>query len=93
MSFLVVGLLAVAAALVGLARRTAGRPPLWRSQVAFLGALACLLAVAVVSMIKPIMFFETPLPIVAIFCLVEGSLALINLRAASGRPAPRWLVD
>jgi hypothetical protein len=93
MSFLVAGLLAVAAALVGLARRTAGRPPLWRSKVAFVGAVACLLAVAIVSMIKPIMFFETPLPIIAIFCFVEGSLALINLRAAAGRPAPKWLVD
>ncbi len=93
MSFLVAGLLAVAAALVGLARRTAGRPPLWRSKVAFAGAVICLLSVAVVSAIKPLMFFETPLPIIAIFCLVEGSLALINLRAASGRPAPKWLIN
>jgi hypothetical protein len=93
MSILVAGLLAVAAALVGLARRTAGRPPLWRSKVAFCGAVSCLLAVVVVSMIEPIMFFETPLPIVAIFCLIEGGLALISLRAAAGRPAPKWLVD
>ena len=91
MSVLVVGLLAVAAALVGVARRTAGQPPLWRSKVAFGGAVACLVMVAVAAAFDPKALFDTPLLVVATFCLVEGGLALMHLRAAAGRPAPRWL--
>ncbi len=28
---------------------------------------------------------------VAAFCLFEGSLALLSLMAAAGRPQPKWL--
>ena len=34
---------------------------------------------------------ETPVLLVAGFCLFEGSLALLSLMAAAGRPQPKWL--
>jgi len=92
MTLLAGGLLAVAAVLVSLARRTAGRPPLWRSKVAFIGACVCLSLGTLLVFIDPRALIETPVLFVAAFCLFEGGMALISLRAARGRPAPAWLL-
>lgn len=92
MTFMAVGLLAVAVVLVSLARRTAGRPPLWRSKVAFAGALVCvILAVGLVA-VDPALLVETPILYIAAFSLFEGGFALISLVAAAGWAAPRWLL-
>lgn len=91
MTMLAGGLLAIAAVLVSLARRTYGRPPLWRSQVALAGAIVCLLAGAGLVALDPSALVETPVLFVAAFCLFEGSLAFLSLMAAAGRPQPKWL--
>jgi hypothetical protein len=92
MTFLAVGLLAVAVVLVSLARRTAGRPPLWRSKVAFAGALVCVTAAVVLVAVDPALLVETPVLYIAAFGMFEGALALISLVAAAGWSAPRWLI-
>lgn len=92
MTLLVGGLLAVAAVLVSLARRTAGRPPLWRSKVAFIGACGCLSLAVLLVIADPMALVETPVLFVAAYCLFEGGMALISLRAAAGRSAPAWLL-
>lgn len=91
MTFVAVGLLAVAVVLVSLARRTAGRPPLWRSKVAFAGALVCVILAIVLVAMDPALLVETPVLYIAIFGVFEGGLALISLVAAAGWAAPRWL--
>ena len=91
MTLLAGGLLAIAAVLVSLARRTYGRPPLWRSWAALAGAVVCLGFGAALVVIDPRAIVETPVVFVAGFCLFEGSLALLSLMAAAGRPQPRWL--
>ena len=53
MTFLAVGLLAISVVLVSLARRTAGRPPLWRSKVAFAGAVICVTLAIVLVAVDP----------------------------------------
>lgn len=92
MTFFAVGLLAIAVVLVSLARRTAGRPPLWRSKVAFAGAVVCVTMALVLVAIDPSLLVETPVLYIAAFGLFEGSLALISLVAAAGWSAPRWLI-
>ena len=92
MTLVVGGLLAVAAVLVSLARRTAGRPPLWRSKVAFIGACGCLSLAVLFVIVQPMALVETPIPFVAAYCLFEGAMALISLRAARGHAAPAWLL-
>lgn len=91
MTHLAGGLLALAAVLVCIARHTAGRPPLWRSKVAFVGSVLCLIAGVVLVALDPTALGETPVAVVAALCLFEGGMALISLMAASGRPQPRWL--
>jgi hypothetical protein len=92
MTMMAVGLLAIGVVLVSLARRTAGRPPLWRSKVAFAGAVACVgLAIGLVAL-DPSLLVDTPVLYIAGFGLFEGSLALISLVAAAGWAAPRWLL-
>jgi hypothetical protein len=92
MTFLAVGLLAISVVLVSLARRTAGRPPLWRSKVAFGGAVVCVTLAIVLVAVDPALLVETPVLYIAAFGLFEGSLALISLVAAAGWSAPRWLL-
>ncbi len=77
------GLLALAAVLVCIARRTAGRPPLWRSRAALAGSILCLAASAVLVIIDPRALGETPVLIIAALCMFEGGMALISLRAAA----------
>ena len=91
MTLLAGGLLAIGAGLVGVARRTHGVPPLWRSKAALAGAVACLALGAVLVALHPSALVETPVLFVAGFCLFEGSLALLSLMAAAGRPQPKWL--
>lgn len=92
MTIIAVGLLAIAVVLVSLARRTAGRPPLWRSKAAFAGAVACVaLAIGLIA-VDPSLIVETPVLYIAAFGLFEGGLALISLVAAAGWSAPRWLL-
>ncbi|KQW70845.1 hypothetical protein ASE17_18475 [Phenylobacterium sp. Root77] len=91
MTLLLGGLLAVAAGLVGVARRTYGRPPLWRSWAALAGAVVCLGSGIALVIVEPSAIVETPVLFVAGFCLFEGSLALLSLMAAAGRPQPKWL--
>ena len=91
MTHLAGGLLALAAVLVCIARHTAGKPPLWRSKVAFVGSVVCLAAAVVLVVMDPLAIGETPVVIVAVLCLFEGGMALISLMAAAGRPQPRWL--
>ena len=91
MTMLAGGLLAIAAVLVSLARRTYGRPPLWRSRAALAGSIACLVLAGVLVAFDPSALVETPVLFVAGFCLFEGSLALLSLMAAAGRPQPKWL--
>lgn len=91
MTLLAGGLLAIGAGLVGVARRTHGRPPLWRSKAALAGAILCLALGGVVVALDPSALVETPVLFVAGFCLFEGSLALLSLMAAAGRPQPKWL--
>ena len=85
------GLLALAAVLVCIARHTAGRPPLWRSKVAFVGSVSCLIAGGVLVALDPGALGETPVVIIAALCLFEGGMALISLMAAAGARQPRWL--
>ena len=92
MTFLAVGLLAIAVVLVSLARRTAGRPPLWRSKVAFAGASICVTLAVVLVAVDPSLLVETPVLYIAGFGMFEGALALISLVAAAGWSAPRWLI-
>lgn len=92
MTLLAGGLLAIAAVLVSLARRTAGKPPLWRSKAAFIGACICLALGTLLVILDPAALVETPVLFVAVYCLFEGGMALISLRAAAGRPAPAWLL-
>jgi uncharacterized membrane protein YgdD (TMEM256/DUF423 family) len=91
MTLLAGGLLAIAAGLVGVARRTHGRPPLWRSWAALAGAVVCLVFGVALVVLHPSAIVETPVLFVAGFCLFEGSLALLSLMAAAGRPQPKWL--
>lgn len=91
MTLLAGGLLAIAAVLVSLARRTHGKPPLWRSWAALAGAIACFGFGVALVIVEPRALVETPVLLVAGFCLFEGSLALLSLMAAAGRPQPRWL--
>jgi len=91
MTILAGALLAIGAALVSLARRTYGRPPLWRSWAALAGAASCLALGIGLVVIDPRALVETPVVLMAGFCLFEGSLALLSLMAAAGRPQPRWL--
>lgn len=91
MMLLAGGLLAIAAGLVGLARRTYGRPPLWRSWAALAGAVVCFGFGVALVIVEPSAIVETPVLFVAGFCLFEGSLALLSLMAAAGRPQPKWL--
>ncbi|MBP7651556.1 MAG: hypothetical protein KA085_06960 [Phenylobacterium sp.] len=91
MTHLAGGLLAVAAVLVCIARRTAGKPPLWRSKLALVGALLCLISGSVLVALDPTAIGETPVVIVAALCLFEGGMALISLMAAAGARQPRWL--
>ena len=91
MTHLAGGLLALAAVLVCIARHTAGKPPLWRSKLAFVGSVLCLIGAVVLVAMDPLALGETPVVIVAGLCLLEGGMALISLMAASGRPQPRWL--
>ena len=53
MTHLAGGLLALAAVLVCIARHTAGKPPLWRSKVAFVGSVLCLIAGGVLVAVDP----------------------------------------
>ena len=53
MTLLAGGLLAIAAGLVGVARRTHGRPPLWRSWAALAGAVVCLIFGVALVVIHP----------------------------------------
>ena len=85
------GLLAVAAVLVCIARHTAGKPPLWRSKLAFAGSVLCLITGGVLVALDPRALGETPVVIVAALCLFEGGMALISLMAAAGARQPRWL--
>ncbi|WP_421934249.1 hypothetical protein [Phenylobacterium sp.] len=85
------GLLALAAVLVCVARHTAGKPPLWRSKVAFAGSILCLVAGGVLVALDPRALGETPVLIVAALCLFEGAMAAISLMAAAGLRQPRWL--
>ncbi|MDO8381222.1 hypothetical protein [Phenylobacterium sp.] len=85
------GLLALAAVLVCVARHTAGKPPLWRSKLAFVGSLLCLAAATVLVALDPRALGETPVLIVAALCLFEGAMAAISLMAAAGLRQPRWL--
>jgi len=82
MTALAGSLLAVAAVLVSLARRTAGRPPLWRSRVAFGGAVVCVLAAVGLAMIDPTILLDSPVLFAVALCLFEGASAMISLRAA-----------
>jgi len=91
MTLLAGGLLAIGAGLVGVARRTHGRPPLWRSKVALAGAVLCLVLGGALVVVDPSALVQTPVLFVAGFCLFEGSLALLSLMAAAGRPQPKWL--
>ena len=54
------------------------------------GMLIALVGVALV-VVHPSAIVETPVLLVAGFCLFEGSLALLSLMAAAGRPQPKWL--
>lgn len=85
------GLLAVAAVLVCIARHTAGKPPLWRSKVAFAGSVLCLIIGGVLVALAPRALGETPVAVVVALCLFEGGMALISLMAAAGARQPRWL--
>jgi hypothetical protein len=87
-----VGLLAIATVLVSIARRTWGRPPLWRSRVAFGGAVLCLASALAVIALDTTAVLETPVLYIAAFNLFEGSLALLSLMAAAGMSAPKWLL-
>lgn len=91
MTHLAGGLLALAAVLVCIARHTAGKPPLWRSKVAFVGSILCLVAGGVLVILDPNALGETPVLIVAALCLFEGGMAAISLMAAAGLRQPRWL--
>ena len=91
MTHLAGGLLALAAVLVCIARHTAGKPPLWRSKLAFVGAASCLIAGGVLVVLDPGALGETPVVSVAALCLFEGGMALISLMAAAGARQPRWL--
>ena len=91
MTMLAVGFLAIAVVLVSLARRTHGRPPLWRSKVAFAGAVVCVIVAIVLVAVNPAVIVETPVLYIAAFGLFEGGLALISLAAAAGWSMPRWL--
>ena len=91
MTLLAGAFLAIAAGLVGVARRTHGRPPLWRSWAALAGAVVCLIFGTALVVVHPSAIVETPVLFVAGFCLFEGSLALLSLMAAAGRPQPKWL--
>lgn len=91
MSTIAVGLLAIAVVLVSLARRTAGRPPLWRSKVALAGAAICLLLALGLVAMDPSLLMESPVLYIAGFAVFEGALALISLAGAAGWAAPRWL--
>ena len=82
MTALAGSLLAVAAVLVSLARRTAGRPPLWRSRVAFCGAVACILTAIGLATVDPSILLDSPVLVAVALCLFEGSVAVISLRAA-----------
>ena len=91
MTLLAGALLTIGAVLVSLARRTYGRPPLWRSWAALGGAALCLCLGAGLVVVEPKALVEPPVIFVAGFCLFEGSLALLSLMAAAGRPQPKWL--
>jgi len=91
MTHLAGGLLALAAVLVCIARHTAGKPPLWRSKVAFVGSILCLGAAGLLVALDPRALGETPVLIVAALCLFEGGMAAISLMAAAGLRQPRWL--
>ena len=91
MTHLAGGLLALAAVLVCIARHTAGKPPLWRSKLAFVGSVLCLVGAVVLVALDPWAIGETPVVLIAALCLFEGGMALISLMAAAGRPQPRWL--
>ncbi|CAN5697668.1 hypothetical protein BH10PSE5_BH10PSE5_15810 [soil metagenome] len=91
MTHLAGGLLALAAVLGCVARHTAGKPPLWRSKVAFVGSVLCLIGAVALVIRDPLAIGETPVVIIAALCLLEGGMALISLMAAAGRPQPRWL--
>lgn len=91
MTHLAGGLLALAAVLVCIARQTAGKPPLWRSKLAFVGSVLCLISGGVLVALDPTALGETPVVIVAALCLFEGGMALISLMAAAGARQPRWL--
>ena len=58
---------------------------------ALAGAVVCLGFGVALVIIEPSALVETPVVFVAGFCLFEGSLALLSLMAAAGRPQPRWL--
>jgi len=85
-------LLAVAAVLVSLARRTAGRPPLWRSKVSLAGAIVCLVLATVLTAAHPSVLVDTPVLFAVALCLFEATVAVISLRAARAiaprRPRP-----
>ncbi|WP_340645957.1 hypothetical protein [Phenylobacterium sp.] len=91
MTHLAGGLLALAAVLVCIARHTAGKPPLWRSKVAFVGSVLCLTGAVVLVALDPAAIGETPVAVIAALCLFEGGMALISLMAAAGLRQPRWL--
>jgi hypothetical protein len=87
-----VGLLAIATVLVSIARRSWGRPPLWRSRAAFAGAAFCLAAALAMIALDTTALVETPVLYLAAFSLFEGSLALLSLMAAAGMAPPKWLL-
>jgi hypothetical protein len=92
MTMLAVGFLAIAVVLVSLGRRTAGRPPLWRSKAAFAGAAICVTLAIILVAVDPAAVVETPILYIAAFGLFEGGLAFISLAAAAGWSMPRWLI-
>ena len=65
---------------------------MWRSRLAFAGAIGCLVIVALAGAFDPATLLDTPLLVAAAFCAFEAGLALLNLRAEAGRPAPKWLL-
>jgi hypothetical protein len=85
MTHLAGGLLALAAVLVCIARHTAGKPPLWRSKVAFVGSVLCLVAAVVLVVMDPLALGDTPVVIVAVLCLFEGGMALMIRALADAR--------
>ncbi|MFN3512963.1 MAG: hypothetical protein ACK41C_07960 [Phenylobacterium sp.] len=91
MTLVAVGFLAIAVALVGFARRVAGRPPLWRAKAALGGAAGCVVAAIVLIAVDPTLMADSPILYIAAFGMFEGGLALISLIAAAGWSAPRWL--